>query len=139
VGELTTRMVLSAGLPARRADPAATGWGGGAFKVWYLRSLPTIRCGRRCRERAAAVLAWDWDDDAGAAAFRRELRAYVKDGLAGRAVRRGTWRFGDGAGALAGRARLTALAFAPDERLAERLAASAVEAGRGSSTAEGER
>jgi hypothetical protein len=137
LGELTTRMVLSAGLPARRANRATNGWGGGAFKVWYLRRLPTIRCGQRCRERATAVLAWDWDDAAGAAAFRQALRAYVKGGLGGAATRRNTWRFRDGAGALAGRARRTALAFAPDERLAGRLAARAVEAAQEHSTTEG--
>jgi hypothetical protein len=123
LGELSTRMVLAAGLPRARADRAAAGWAGGSFEVWYRRRLPGIRCSQSCRKQASAVLAWKWDDAAEAREFARAVRAYLPAALQASRSGRDTWSIPDGSAAFVARGSETTLTFAPGERLAKRLAA----------------
>ena len=120
LGELDTRELL------RLADPpgavgAAAGWGGGRFELWQQGEAPKD-CDTPCRQRDALVLSWRWDTAADAREFEPVLRAYVAKGLAGKAAGRDAWGLDGGAAAMSTAGAATALAFAPDARLARRLA-----------------
>jgi hypothetical protein len=119
-GELDAIVILGAGVPADVANRAAKGWEGGEFEVL---SVPG-ECEGVCRDRRAAVLAYRWESEEEANEFAlaaaRYLVARVSDG------RRDGLTFpvpGGGAAALAVSGASTAVGWAPDARLAERLAA----------------
>jgi hypothetical protein len=139
LGELSTRMVLAAGVSQKRAIDAARGWAGGTFEIWYERRLPTIQCGQHCRAHTAAVLTWVSDTPQAGGGLRRALRAYLRAGVDATASGRDSWRVNDGAAMLVGHGPRTTLVFAPDERLAGRLAQSAIKASQPQTTERSDR
>ena len=128
VGELSTRMVLATALPEKAVDEAAAGWGGGAYRTWYRRTLPTLDCSQACRKRAAAVLTWAWDDGRDARQFDAALTRYLRSALGATPAGDRAWAVQGGAAATATAGGRTALAMAPDVGVAERLARAALEA-----------
>jgi hypothetical protein len=127
VGEVSTRMILATALPEKAVEQAAAGWGGGAYRTWYRRALPTLDCSQACRRRAAAVLTWAWDDAREAREFDAALTRYLRSALGGTPARGDAWAVKGGAAATAARGDRRALAVAPDERVAQRLATAALE------------
>jgi hypothetical protein len=130
VGELSTRVILATGLPGPAANRAAAGWGGGAYRTWYRRELPTIDCRQSCREQAVAVLAWSWDDEREAREFERALDRYLRDGLKASPAGGGGWELAGGVAATAARGNRTTLVLAPEARLAARLAKASLQGER---------
>jgi hypothetical protein len=109
-GELQTRELLAqAGGGAREASE---GWGGDRYELWRSRPLGGD-CPAPCEDADVLIMRWRWDTPRDVGEFEKRLRGFVTSELGSRTatvVRRG--------GAVT-------LVLAPDERLAERLAAGA--------------
>lgn len=121
LGELDTRELLRLGDVGRSAD-AAAGWGGGRYELWQREGKPPAGCSPPCRQRDALVLSWRWDTAPDAREFEPVLRQYVARGLKGRPAGDDVWGLDGGAVALSTGKRATTLAWAPDAKLARRLA-----------------
>jgi hypothetical protein len=121
LGELDTRELLRLG-DAGKSTAAAAGWGGGRYELWQQGGTPPAECGEPCRPRDALVVSWRWDTARDAREFDPVLREYVTKGLKGRPAGTDAWALDGGAVAMAAGDRATTLAWAPDAKLARRLA-----------------
>lgn len=128
LGEFDAGELLRMGLDTPEAGRAAAGWAGGRYELWQSRAAE--RCPGPCPRYSALVLGLAWDSAAEAREFDRALPAYLEDGLDARKRSSGSWSRRDGMIAAVRRGTRTALAFAPDEETARRLAAATAPPGR---------
>jgi hypothetical protein len=125
LGEIDTSEILRLGDPGA-SEEAAAGWGGGRYELWQRGAEAPDECGVPCRGRDALVLSWRWDTPKDAREFQPVLRDYVDRGLKGKPAGDDVWTIGsgvsDGAVAISAASEATTIAWAPDARLARRLA-----------------
>lgn len=126
VGEFDLRTILKRLGASPVAEEAAAGWGGGRLDLWRRGPLPAPGCRAPCIARDAAVMRIAWDSAADRRLFDAEVPRWILRALHGEEVGAapgvGLWRSRGGAVALRGAGRVTTVAFAPDPRLAVRLA-----------------
>ncbi|MGI8633504.1 MAG: hypothetical protein ACR2NA_13300 [Solirubrobacterales bacterium] len=119
LGEFDARQLLASAGRAN-AERAAQGWGGGRFELWQRGSVEG--CDAPCRDRDVLAVGFRWDSARDAREFEQVLEAALQE----RGARPDGVAQSLAGGAVATRrtARTTALVFAPDPELADRLTAS---------------
>jgi len=123
-GALDAQVLLSLALPVNAAVNSTVGWDGGGIATWR-RPAPSV-CRAPCRSAAASVVAYRWTTAVHAAKFTGALPAYLEARLRARPLGGLVWRVRGGFAAIDQRDRGTALALAPTETLAGRLARAGV-------------
>jgi hypothetical protein len=120
-GELQTREML-ADSGGGGAEEAAAGWGGDRWELWRSRPLGD-GCAAPCRDADVLVMRWRWDSTRDEQQFAARLRAWVRDGLAGKSDGADGWDVpAGGAAAIASAGGAVTLALAPDLVTARRVA-----------------
>jgi hypothetical protein len=121
VGAIDTLAMLRAGLPEREARRAAEGWEAGRFEAWAQQSI-SRDCKPPCRDQTAAAVVWKFGDEGAQRRFTAAMRASLGKATNARPAGAGALTIGKGAAAQVARGRVSALAFAPSRRQAQRMA-----------------
>lgn len=127
-GELDAVLILASGAPSDVARRAGKGWEGGRFEAFRRRG--SGGCAEPCREDRAAVVVYRWERSSDAAEFAAAAEQYLTTRLLDGRRRGLTFEVDSAAATLGVGTRTTSIAYAPSGPLSERLAATAIEAGR---------
>jgi hypothetical protein len=119
-GEEQALVILLAAPLGGAAQLGASGWDGGHFAVWRPRS--EHGCGSDCVVDDVGVVAFRWRHLRDASQFSLAVPGYATLGLLAQPFTNHVWKRSDGYLALGTASRASALAFAPDARLARELA-----------------
>ena len=127
VGELDTITMLASGAGENAAREAADGWRTGRFQT-FGKGAQAQQCKPPCRKESVSIVVLRWADPSESEDFEGAIRVALESGAdAEKESEEGTWTIDNGGAALVRAGRFTSLVFAPDARLAGRIAETSLE------------